>query len=109
LSKVKISENLIISNLLTDSIENAAKKKRDAFNAQAKIAGVGDAFAEYQDEVYNNGSSGLIQSGAEAKTAIDNIFDSLPPAIQDKIVQSYDNEMSDLEIYELLKSRGYIK
>lgn len=70
LSTNKVNEYLGVARLLTDSINSAAEKKRQGFAAQAKVAGVGGAFDEYQAAVSNINTNPL-KPEQDAQAAVD--------------------------------------
>lgn len=110
LSKNKINEYIGVAKMLTSSIESAAKKKQDAFAKQAEVAGVGEAFNDYQSTVYGQTSTNdLVQSGTQAQQAIDSYIDNnADSAGIETIASFYENGKSDIEIYEWLKLKGLI-
>jgi hypothetical protein len=66
----KINEYISVSKMLTDSINEAAQKKRDGYSAQARVAGIGPAFEEYQSVVSSLDTKNPIVAEDEAHKAI---------------------------------------
>lgn len=108
LSESKIKEYIGVATMLTDSIEKAAQKKKDAFTAQAKIAGIGDAFNEYQTAV-GEITDDKIMVESEAKNVVDEFYATAADDVQASIEVLIGKNYTNLDILEYLQSKNLIK
>ena len=111
LSENKINEYINVANLLTSSIEKAAQKKKDAFTAQANIAGVGGAFNEYQTALgeVGGGANDLVKTETEAKNVVDEFYPTAPEDVQNAIEVLIEKGKNNLAILEYLHSKNLIQ
>jgi hypothetical protein len=109
LSERKVQEYINVARLVKDAIKAGADIKTKAFKAQAKTAGIGDAFSEYIDEV-----QGIQSTANQASSDASNIETRIikigekNPDLQETIINLQDEEnMTIQEVYEWLQSNGY--
>lgn len=92
---------------LAQSWADTANRRKTQYQSQANISGIGDAFNEYLS-TSNLGFGGeLIQTGQQAQQSIDS-FITNNPAESDMIANLYNNNFSDIQVYEYLQARGLI-
>ena len=104
-----MQEYINVARLVKDAIKTGADTKTKAFKAQAKTAGVGDAFSEYVDEI-----QGIQSTASQASSDAENLetrvvkIGEKNPALQETIINLQDEEnLTIQEVYEWLQSNGY--
>lgn len=109
LSERKVQEYINVARLVKDAIKTGADTKTKAFKAQAKTAGIGDAFSEYVDEV-----SSIQSTADELSTQTGNLENRVikigekNPDIRETIINLQEEDgLTIQEVYEYLQAKGY--
>ena len=109
LSERKVQEYINVARLVKGAIKTGADTKMKAFEAQAKTAGVGEAFSGYLDDISDiqSTANGLSDETTNLENRVIKIG-SKNPDIQETIVNLQEEEgLTINEVYEWLQSNGY--
>lgn len=98
--------NLSVIQGARNQLKNRIDKTVDARVPKAKEL---RSFAEDQKLNTQIVKDEIVQTAEQAKSAVDQIFDTLPANIQDLITQYYEAGEDDLKVFQRLQAKGYIK
>lgn len=109
LSERKVQEYINVARLVKGAIKTGADTKIKSFEAQAKTAGVGDAFSEYIDEVSDiqSTASGLSTDTSNLENRVIKIGEKNPDIQETIITLQEEDGLTIQEVYEWLQSNGY--